>query len=566
MSDKLYFDTSEANNLDALSAESDPSIAKPYNVKENYMYKDAFTKSIQIGTMPINTSVQVKIDPQTNNSNNWFYVIPEGYHDGTSKIYTGELSEYTPGNATPEDVLNNKVFWVDGERRVGTLSPERYEQSGTATADDLLYDKTAWVNGEQITGTIPILPRRDQTLLAGESYTFPYGLSPGTTVISAASLEIQTPGTATAEGILKGLTAWVNGEEITGTVDVDEMIETALGDTNTTQDDVLYGKTFYSSVYGQTVEGRMPDHTGEATKELQPGEMYAIPKGYYDGNSYITTKSLETSTEGTATADDLLYDKTAWVNGEQITGTIPILPRRDQTLLAGESYTFPYGLSPGTTVISAASLEIQTPGTATAEGILKGLTAWVNGEEITGTVDVDEMIETALGDTNTTQDDVLYGKTFYSSVYGQTVEGRMPDHTGEATKELQPGEMYAIPKGYYDGNSYITTKSLETSTEGTATAEDIVDQKTAWVNGEQITGTMPVNNIIQIRISAGKDITIPAGYYPNGVIIFALYTDNILDLTGTEAYYKDEGLYPNGTGYVDDTTFIVTAESITVET
>ena len=398
MSDKLYFDTSEANNLDALSAESDPSIAKPYNVKENYMYKDAFTKSIQIGTMPINTSVQVKIDPQTDNSNNWFYVIPEGYHDGIGRVYAGELSEYTSGNALPEDVLNNKVFWVDGERRVGTLSPERYEQSGTATADDLLYDKTAWVNGEQITGTIPILPRRDQTLLAGESYTFPYGLSPGTTVISAASLEIQTPGTATAAGILKGLTAWVNGEEITGTVDVDEMIETALGDTNTTQDDVLYGKTFYSSVYGQTVEGRMPDHTGEATKELQPGEMYAIPKGYYDGNSYITTKSLETSTEGTATA------------------------------------------------------------------------------------------------------------------------------------------------------------------------EDIVDQKTAWVNGKQITGTMPVNNIIQIRISAGKDITIPAGYYPNGVIIFALYTDNILDLTGTEAYYLNEGLYPNGTGYVDDTTFIVTAESITVET
>ena len=152
MSDKLYFDTSEANNLDALSAESDPSIAKPYNVKENYMYKDAFTKSIQIGTMPINTSVQVKIDPQTDNSNNWFYVIPEGYHDGTGRVYAGELSEYTSGNALPEDVLNNKVFWVDGERRVGTLSPERYEQSGTATADDLLYDKTAWVNGEQITG------------------------------------------------------------------------------------------------------------------------------------------------------------------------------------------------------------------------------------------------------------------------------------------------------------------------------------------------------------------------------------------------------------------------------
>ena len=95
MSKKLYFDTSEANNLDKNSV-VDTSIATPSNVKINYVFKDAITKEQMVGTMTINPDVSIKIDPKSDSiPNNYTYTIPEGYHSGNSKIYVGELKDYT---------------------------------------------------------------------------------------------------------------------------------------------------------------------------------------------------------------------------------------------------------------------------------------------------------------------------------------------------------------------------------------------------------------------------------------------------------------------------------------
>ena len=280
MAEKLRFYSSTADNLDAKAVETDSSVATPLNVKADYLFKDVVTRELLTGSMPVNPSVSIKLDPIYDGSLLTQYIVPKGYHDGTTRIYTGHLRDYTPGNATPEDVVNNKVFWVNGERKVGTLNVEMANQEATATENDLVEGATAWVNKNKIVGTIPKLPRKDKILMAGESYTLPYGLSPGTSVVSAASLEEQTIATAKESDIISGQTAWVNGEKVTGNLKISDKISEMMKETDTTKSHVLSGKKFYSSVYGQVVSGTMADHTGEATKTIPIGYQYSIPEGY----------------------------------------------------------------------------------------------------------------------------------------------------------------------------------------------------------------------------------------------------------------------------------------------
>lgn len=477
--ESLRFDTSDANNLDAQTI-VDSSAATPSNVKGNYLYKDAITRELKVGSMAINSSEDIKINPQIGQSTDFSYTIPEGYHTGTGTVYTGNLREYTPGTAEPKDVANNKVFWVNGERRVGTLDIDESSQTGTATASDLLDGKTAWVNHSKITGTIPVLPRRDRTLLAGESYTLPYGLSSGYDKVTAASLESQTQGDATADNIETGLTAWVNGERVVGQLDIPTRIRRDLSDTDALGYQVLSGKKFYSAQYGTITAGIMPDHTGEAEREIPIGESFMIPEGYYSGLTSIRTKSLRDATIGSATASNILYDKIAWVNGEEIIGTMEPVPAEETELDPGTTYNIPEGYHSGNGTVVTKSLAEMTQGTADAPNISQGKVAWVNGEKVIGT---------------------------------------MTDNMPESI-EVHPGETFYIPAGHHSGTGNVWTKSLAALTPGTAEPANLVNNKTAWVNGEEIVGTMQTIAPTTVNLDGGEEYTIPAGFHDgNGKVI-----------------------------------------------
>lgn len=76
----------------------------------------------------------------------------------------------------------------------------------------------------------------------------------------------------------------------------------------------------------------------------------------------------------------LFHDK----YGIQQTGTMPIIEASDHTLDCGEQYVIPQGLHDGQGTVTANSLASQTPATATEDDIYEGKTAWVNGELVTG--------------------------------------------------------------------------------------------------------------------------------------------------------------------------------------
>lgn len=337
---ELMYESSNDISYDGDNA-YDPSAAKDEHVLKEHVYKEANTKEIRYGTMPIRDPVVFNLDP------GYTYIVPAGCHTGESRITAKGIDLLTPGNATASDILKNKVAWVNGNRIVGTFNV--LDTSGTAKASDLLLGKTAWVNDKKITGTIPTVTASTVTLNAGESYTIEYGLHGGTGKVKAASLSSQTQATATSSKILKNYTAWVNGVRITGSLPTTSEV---ISDATAVAPEILAGKTAYLAT--GKVTGTMPNNSGIADKRLFCSESYTIPLGYHDGECTIEAVDLASQTQASASASQILEGRTAWVNGIKITGTARFVIAED------------------------------TEGTATEYDIYEGKTAWVNGTKITG--------------------------------------------------------------------------------------------------------------------------------------------------------------------------------------
>lgn len=242
--------------------------------------------------------------------------------------------------------------------------------------------------------------------------------------------------------------------------------------------DVAQGKAFIGSTKA-LLYGTMPVDSIHGDVTLLAGESHNVPFGKTPVSYNVVAKGLDTQTLGTATNGDILDGKTAWINGEKITGSMSNVGKEDATLLAGESHTITEGYHDGTGVITARNLADQTYGNATSENLLSGKNAWVNGLEIIGA---------------------------------------MPN-IGKDSTSLLAGEAHIIPEGYHNGTGIISAYSLSSQTEGTATNEDILAGKTAWVNGNKITGNIinvpPSTTVLPIN----GTYTIPKGNHSgNGLI------------------------------------------------
>lgn len=130
--------------------------------------------------------------------------------------------------------------------------------------------------------------------------------------------------------------------------------------------------------------------------------------------------------------------------------------------------------------------------TATADKIVEGETAYVDGEKLTGT-HICQTLSDMTADATAVAGDILTGKTAYVS--GSKVTGTIANHTSVSVT-LAAGDSYTIPAGYHDGNGKVTANSLASQTSATAAATDIASGKTAWVNGTQVTGINTGTNLV----------------------------------------------------------------------
>lgn len=133
--------------------------------------------------------------------------------------------------------------------------------------------------------------------------------------------------------------------------------------------------------------------------------------------------------------------------------------------------------------------------TASKAEVLKGYKAITSDS-------ADEVAEGTLeltGDVSDSQ--VLEGKTYYNSNPKIKRTGSMVNH-GAVALSLNAGASYTVPAGFHNGGGKVTANSLASQTSATATAPQLLNGYTAYVNGNKITGTLSVNSILSFSAAA----------------------------------------------------------------
>lgn len=383
-------------------------------------------------------------------------VTPDAGYDGLSRVTVGAIQTETKtvtsnGTVTPSSGKYLKQVTVN----VPTSGIDTSD--ATATAGDMAEGATAYVKGEKVTGTI----QKASTV---------YNL--GVPEVQAAKINdtrirLEMPTLSGPYIVDRGVTVRVG-------VNSDE-ISNVLGDA--TPGDVASGKTF-SAGGGFTMVGTATAGTPSLQeKSVAPTEsaQSVTPDSGYDGLSKVTVGAIQTETKtvtanGTVTPSSGKYLK-------QVTVNVP---------------------SSGIDTSDA---------TATAGKILQGATAYVKGEKVTGTIEyypkgsITSRGYTTNGAENVSVTTIQSKK--YLEIKSPTITdpvaflakskvscGTLLSNLGDATAaDVAEGKTFTSAAGLKVTGTHVCSSGLDTS-DATATANDIAKDKTAYVNGEKVTGTV----------------------------------------------------------------------------
>lgn len=236
------------------------------------------------------------------------------------------------------------------------------------------------------------------------------------------------------------------------------------------------------------------ENKGAVSANVKEGESYTIPKGYHNGSGTVKGVSGGGSYE--------LQAKT-------------VTPTKNQQSVTPDSGY--YGLSGVTVGAIPETYQDVSPVTAGAADVLANkIIVNANGETVAGTMTNNGAVSKTLDATSNNQSyTVPKGYHNGSGTVKIVLEEKSATPTKAAQnivptngKVLSKVTVAAIPANYID------------TSDADAVAANILDDKTAYVNGVKVTGTMPNNGAISKTIDglSVTSATIPAGYTTGGTV------------------------------------------------
>lgn len=256
---------------------------------------------------------------------------------------------------------------------------------------------------------------------------------------------------------------------------------------------------------------------GAVSVTVQEGDTYTIPAGYHNGSGTVSGVS--------GGGNYTLQSKT-------VTPT-----KKQQSVTPDSGY---YGLSDVTVASIPDAYQDVTSVTAAAGDVLTGkIFVAADGTVITGSMANNGAVSKTLDVTTITY---TIPKGYHSgagkvqiSLEAKTVTPTKSaqDITPAAGKVLSKVTVAAIPDNYID------------TTDADAAAADIVADKTAYVNGAKITGTMPDNGAVSKTLDASannQSYTVPAGRHSGtGKVQIVLETKSVTPTKAAQNITPAEG-------------------------
>lgn len=234
------------------------------------------------------------------------------------------------------------------------------------------------------------------------------------------------------------------------------------------------------------------ENRGAVSASVQEGDTYTIPAGYHNGSGTVSGVS--------GGGNYSLQSKT-------------VTPTKAQQPITPDSGY--YGLSDVTVAAIPDAYQDVSSVTAAAGDVLTGkIVVTADGKVTTGTMPNNGAVSKVL-DTGTTTYTIAKGYHSGTGSVKITTEAKTVIPTKESQqvtpstgKVLSQVTVAAIPSNYID------------TSEGDATAPDILSGKIAFVGGLKVTGTMPDNGSVAGTMDGltTTSVTIPAGYTSGGAI------------------------------------------------